>query len=70
LLTTTYQLKERIKIMNEQEQQMMCISPNGDLRSKKENYEKFFIQRRIRELEQELKHLRSQLIPSSSSDDL
>ncbi len=56
--------------MNEQEQQMMCISPNGDLRSKKENYEKVFIQRRIRELEQELKHLRSQLIPSLSSDDL
>ncbi|CAF4504812.1 unnamed protein product [Rotaria sp. Silwood1] len=81
LLTTTYQLKEKIKKINEQQrqeyeqqqqqqeqQQMPFISPNGGVRSKKENYEKLLIRKRIKELEHELKHLRSQLITSSTTN--
>ncbi|CAF1117625.1 unnamed protein product [Rotaria sordida] len=77
LLTTTYQLKEKIKKINEQQQQqqeqqqqqqMSFISPNGGLRLKKENYEKLLIRKRIKELEQELKHLKSQLIINSTTN--
>ncbi|CAF2992204.1 unnamed protein product [Rotaria sp. Silwood2] len=82
LLTTTYQLKEKIRKINEQQQQeqqqqqhhqqqeqqqIPFISPNGGLRLKKENYDRLLIRKRIKELEQELRHLRSQLIKNSTT---
>lgn len=68
LLNTTYQLKEQINQMNEQDHQTKpFLPPNGDLHLKKEHLnEKQIIQKRIDELEYELNYLKSQLIPSES----
>ncbi|CAF1103549.1 unnamed protein product [Adineta steineri] len=66
LLNTTYQLKEQINTIREQ-QQMLLLPPNGDLKIKKDNCdEKQTIQKRINELEQELNHLRLQLQTNNS----
>lgn len=76
LLSTTYELHERIKKINEQQyeqqqhqQQILYSSANGDLQTRKENQEKVYIQKRIKELEQELKQLRSALMTDSTSID-
>ena len=67
LLCTTYQLKEQMTKITEQQQQQTTplLPPNGDLRSfstKIENdQEQQIIRTRIDELEQELNHLRLQL---------
>jgi hypothetical protein len=60
LLCTTYQLKEQMNKINEQQQTSLLPPPNGDL--KKENHEEQRpIRARINELEQELNRLRLQL---------
>ncbi|UJR14140.1 hypothetical protein I4U23_001134 [Adineta vaga] len=62
LLTTTYQLKQQMNIINEQQKEITVLPLNGDLRIKKENItEKRLIQKRIHELEHELKRLKSKL---------
>jgi len=60
LLCTTYQLKEQITKINEQ-QQIPLLPLNGDLRIKENDEEQQLIQSRINELEKELNHLRLQL---------
>jgi hypothetical protein len=68
LLKTTYELRERMNRINEQQQDSLFLPPNGDIRLKKENYdEKQLIQKRIHQLEYELNHLKSQLITISPS---
>lgn len=73
LLSTTHELQERIRRINEQQlsqsEQILYSSPNGDIQVKKETYEKAILRKRIRELEQELIQLKSQLITDSTSRD-
>ena len=69
LITTTYQLKEQMSTINEQrEQRQISLLPlNGDIRNKRDSsIEKRFIQKRINELEYELKRLKSQLRTKST----
>ncbi|CAF1181412.1 unnamed protein product [Adineta ricciae] len=69
LITTTYQLKEQMNTINEQrEQRQISLLPlNGDIRNKRDSsIEKRFIQKRINELEYELKRLKSQLRTKST----
>ena len=63
LLCTTYQLKEQITKINEQQQQTPLLPPNGDLGCSaiKSAREQEIARARIAELEQELNHLRIQL---------
>lgn len=66
LLNTSYQLKEQMKNLHEQNREDIFLSSNGDLRSKKDNYdEKQLIRQRIYELEYELNQLKSQLMTNS-----
>ncbi|CAF4369554.1 unnamed protein product, partial [Rotaria magnacalcarata] len=64
LLCTTYQLKEQMHKINEQ-QQIPSLPPNGIVRCvptiKEEDGEQEVIRTRIKELEQELNHLKLQV---------
>lgn len=53
-----------------EEQTITYTSPNGDLRWKRDSHERIFVQQRIKELEQELKLLRSRLMTNSMPNNM
>jgi hypothetical protein len=68
LLTTTYQLKEQLNTINEQQQEIPLLPLNGGARVNKDNgSEKRLIRKRIHELEHELTRLKSQLKTRSTT---
>lgn len=64
LLCTTYQLKEQMTKINEQ-QDMPLLPPNGDVRCTAIVEDQGMLRTRIDQLEEELTHLRLQLSRSN-----
>ena len=64
LLCTTYQLKEQMTKINEQ-QDMPLLPPNGDVRCTVMVEDQEMLRTRIDQLEEELTHLRLQLSRSN-----